>query len=147
MEFNVVIEVTAKSDDSMEMSFMSHRIISIQGFLPKNSEPVWLGEVEGQAEAEEKMFNESEQSFGLNLDAPKKWAAVCNDINPIHMFSLAARLFGFPGKIAHGNHDVDIVMQEKHDAGFKDELGKLIWEFYKPSFIEAAFKRPKVLPI
>jgi hypothetical protein len=59
-----------------------------------------------------KSFNEPEQIIDFPSDAPKAWSKGCNDINPIHMTSLAARLFGFPGKIAHGNHVVAIVTEQ-----------------------------------
>jgi acyl dehydratase len=35
-------------------------------------------------------------------DVGRRYAAVSGDRNPIHMHSVPARLFGFPGKIAHG---------------------------------------------
>jgi acyl dehydratase len=35
-------------------------------------------------------------------DTGRRYAAVSGDSNPIHMHSLSARLFGFPGAIAHG---------------------------------------------
>ncbi|HKP89344.1 MAG TPA: MaoC/PaaZ C-terminal domain-containing protein [Thermoleophilaceae bacterium] len=35
-------------------------------------------------------------------DVGRRYAAVSGDRNPIHMHSLPARLFGFPGAIAHG---------------------------------------------
>ena len=39
----------------------------------------------------------------IEADAPEKWAALCKDYNPIHVSAIAAKLFGFPGKVAHGN--------------------------------------------
>jgi acyl dehydratase len=35
-------------------------------------------------------------------DTGRRYAAVSGDINPIHLHPLTARLFGFPGAIAHG---------------------------------------------
>jgi acyl dehydratase len=35
-------------------------------------------------------------------DLGRRYAAVSGDSNPIHMHSLSAKLFGFPGAIAHG---------------------------------------------
>jgi len=35
-------------------------------------------------------------------DLGRRYAGVSGDINPIHLHPLAARLFGFPGAIAHG---------------------------------------------
>jgi hypothetical protein len=41
-----------------------------------------------------------------------QWAAVCKGINPIQMSFLAARMFGFPGKIAHVNYVVAHFIKE-----------------------------------
>lgn len=38
----------------------------------------------------------------LPADTGRRYAAVSGDVNPIHLNPLAARLFGFPGAIAHG---------------------------------------------
>ncbi|HTF47718.1 MAG TPA: MaoC/PaaZ C-terminal domain-containing protein [Pseudonocardia sp.] len=35
-------------------------------------------------------------------DIGRRYASVSGDVNPIHLHPLAARLFGFPGAIAHG---------------------------------------------
>jgi acyl dehydratase len=35
---------------------------------------------------------------------PGLWAGLSKDYNPIHFSALLARMFGFKGKIAHGNH-------------------------------------------
>jgi acyl dehydratase len=35
-------------------------------------------------------------------DTGRRYAAVSGDVNPIHLHPLTARLFGFPGAIAHG---------------------------------------------
>jgi acyl dehydratase len=35
-------------------------------------------------------------------DVGRRYASVSGDVNPIHLHPLAARLFGFPGAIAHG---------------------------------------------
>jgi acyl dehydratase len=147
MEFDVVVEVNAKSKGTTERTIIFRQIISILVFLPKKIKSAWAGEEKETTEAPKKTLNQPEQLINLTSDAPKKWAAICNDINPIHMSSVAARLFGFPGKIAHGNHVVARVVEQQRSAELRHEMGKLIWESEKPSFIEVAFKRPMVLPI
>lgn len=76
---------------------------------------------------------------------PARWAALCLDYNPIHHIKLAARLAGFRGKLAHGNHVAARAIEslgnsfkqfvttdaEAHDQGF---------------MMEVAFKRPVVVP-
>jgi acyl dehydratase len=41
-------------------------------------------------------------TWRLPGDLGRRYASVSGDINPIHMHSLSARLFGFPSAIAHG---------------------------------------------
>ena len=40
--------------------------------------------------------------YFLPLDTGKKFASVCGDYNPIHLYRFAAKLFGFRSCIAHG---------------------------------------------
>lgn len=42
------------------------------------------------------------QRWRLSADLGRRYAAVSGDINPIHLFPLAARAFGFPRAIIHG---------------------------------------------
>lgn len=43
-------------------------------------------------------------SCHMTAEDPGRWAALCLDYNPIHHLTVAARLAGFSGRIAHGNH-------------------------------------------
>ncbi|UNI13516.1 hypothetical protein JDV02_000255 [Purpureocillium takamizusanense] len=88
----------------------------------------------------------------LGLLAPRAWAAVCKDYNPIHMSRPLARLFGFPGTIAHGNHVLAMAMQQllsasdADDARFDDQRCRFIYS-EAPFVLRVAFKRPMVLPL
>ena len=44
------------------------------------------------------------KAMKMTYDDPSLWADLSRDYNPIHLSSFAARLLGFPGKLAHGNH-------------------------------------------
>lgn len=147
MEFDVIVEVKAKPHGSSESKVIFRQVIGILVFLPKSTKPVWNDDMRNPATTVSKSLNTPEHLVELTFDAPKKWAAVCNDINPIHMFSLAAKLFGFPGKIAHGNHVVAIVIEKLQGSPSSEEVGQLVWESKRPSFVEVTFKRPMVLPI
>jgi acyl dehydratase len=74
-------------------------------------------------------------------DDPQKWAALCRDYNFIHFSGLAAKAFGLPGRLAHGNHVVARAM-----------MHRLISEKYipraeqEPTYMEVRFKRPVVIP-
>jgi len=50
-------------------------------------------------------------SSNMEYKKSLEWAYLCKDYNPIHMYDLAAKLCGFPRKIAHGNHVVAIALQ------------------------------------
>lgn len=54
----------------------------------------------------------------IGPNEPSNWAAISKDYNPIHISSVAARGFGFPGKIAHGNH---VVAKALHALSVKFE--------------------------
>ncbi|KAF2147648.1 hypothetical protein K461DRAFT_298275 [Myriangium duriaei CBS 260.36] len=85
-------------------------------------------------------------SFRMERHDPYGWAALCKDYNPIHMSPTVARLFGFKGKIAHGNHvvakAVESVLSESpawiDDS--KDIPGTLQFA------MEVVFKRPITVP-
>ncbi|KIW32192.1 uncharacterized protein PV07_03751 [Cladophialophora immunda] len=68
-------------------------------------------------------------------NAPAYWARLCKDYNPIHTSTIAAKLFGFPGKLAHGNHVGALAAKY---ITLASETG--------PLFMEISFKRPVVVP-
>lgn len=43
-----------------------------------------------------------QENWQLSSDLGRRYARVSGDSNPIHLFALSARLFGFPRHIAHG---------------------------------------------
>ena len=64
----------------------------------------------------------------------RAYAGVSGDRNPIHLHPLSARLFGFPGAIAHG-----MWMKARCLAAFEGRLPERLET-------EVAFKKPMVLP-
>jgi len=75
---------------------------------------------------------------------PSNWAAICKDYNPIHISSLVARAYGFPGKIAHGNH---VVAKAIHALTSRShESAHLLGKMYMPLWMEVEFKRPVTVP-
>ncbi|KAH7408647.1 hypothetical protein DE146DRAFT_646847 [Phaeosphaeria sp. MPI-PUGE-AT-0046c] len=78
--------------------------------------------------------------IALSSNDPLKWAALCKDYNVIHLAGFAAKLFGLPGKLAHGNHIVAKAIQQL-------EVDKRMqWRRKEPVFMEVQFKRPVVVP-
>lgn len=71
---------------------------------------------------------------------PLKWAALCKDYNPIHLAGLAAKMFGLPGKLAHGNHVVAKAIQ------YLEDDQKMQWQREGSYSMEVHFKRPLVVP-
>lgn len=71
---------------------------------------------------------------------PWQWAALCKDYNFIHLSGFAAKCFGVPGKLAHGNHVVAKALQKLLDTNSIRPLGNA------PRWMEVQFKRPVVVP-
>jgi len=67
-------------------------------------------------------------------DLGRRYGSVSQDLNPIHVHPLSARLFGFPSAIAHG-------MWTK--ARCLAALGSLVPEAYT---VDVAFRKPILLP-
>ena len=88
-------------------------------------------EEERQREAEELPAT---ATWRLPGDLGRRYASVSGDINPIHMHSLSARLFGFPSAIAHG-------MWTKARC-----LAALASRLPGALTVEASFRRPILLP-
>ena len=85
-------------------------------------------------------------SLELERNDPLKWAKVCKDYNPIHVSSLAAKTFGMPGAIAHGNHMLakalyTIETQITNEDSFLSAVSGV-----EPTAIEVEFRRPVTVP-
>ena len=80
----------------------------------------------------------------LTFEEPSNWAAISKDYNPIHIFALAARGYGFPGKIAHGNH---VLAKSLHTLGSKSrDSAKVLLKMNTPIWMEVKFTRPMTVP-
>lgn len=148
MEFEIVVEVEGKPDGALERKVIFRQIIGILVFLPKSAKPVWDSSQQDPNTGDSMRHPLAPpQQLKLASNAPVKWAALCKDVNPIHMSSVAAKLFGFPGIIAHGNHVVAHVVQKQRDIDVaQDPPRSLFWQSEKPWFLSVDFKRPMVLP-
>lgn len=73
-------------------------------------------------------------TWRLPSDLGRRYASVSGDMNPIHIHSLTARLFGFPSAIAHG-----MWTKARCLAAMESRLPDAFT-------VEAAFKRPILLP-
>ena len=84
-------------------------------------------------------------SFDVEYEEPSRWARVCKDYNPIHISGIAAKLFGFPGKIAHGNHIVAKAFDLLERNILPSEYSAL-HRSQGPIWMEVTFKRPVIVP-
>lgn len=80
----------------------------------------------------------------VGFSEPSSWAAICKDYNPIHISTLAARVYGFSGKLAHGNH---VVAKSLHVIGSKSrDSAKVLLKMSMPVWMEVEFRRPMIVP-
>lgn len=94
--------------------------------------------------------------LSIEANGPDLWARVSKDYNPIHMSVIVAKLFGFAGRIVHGNHAVAMAMDmiEGQSNGQSSAINatetglRTLWTRDKtPSFMEVEFKRPMIIPL
>lgn len=73
--------------------------------------------------------------FSVPEDIGRRYAPVAKDYNPIHLYALTAKAFGFPRAIAHGMWSVARC------------LGELLPQLEQaPARLEVRFKQPLLLP-
>ena len=73
----------------------------------------------------------------LSSDLGRRYALVSGDSNPIHLFSLSAKLFGFKGHIAHGMWSKARMVAALYE-NIDSEACKVIVEFKLPVFLPAS---------
>ena len=147
MEFDVIIEVTTGKADLVKDQIVFRQIITLLQKLPENSMPQFSGQgaQEKVPTADLSTYDAVDLSLDIEEDAPLRWAAFCKDYNPIHVTSWAAKAFGFPGIIAHGNHVVgQAITVLTGIAG--TQFSKMWAPASKPSWLDVEFTRPMVVP-
>lgn len=168
VEFEVHFEVAGLRRGDTSPTVIFKQVGAVLAYLPRSTQPLFRdlsatcavegGDDDGD-EKEPQWITADGEIVELGMRAPKKWAALCRDYNPIHMSSLLARVFGFPGKIAHGNHalaraveliarDPTRVMTSGQASADKALrlLGRTEDGRETPSALEVQFRRPMVLP-
>lgn len=86
----------------------------------------------------------SRTPFSMDLNAPLSWARICMDYNVLHTSTFAARLFGFSGRIAHGNHALALGLAR---LCAEDECSGLPTDQQlTPAAMEVHFAKPMTLP-
>jgi acyl dehydratase len=147
VEFDVVIEVFG--EDTEELIF--RQVMTILQFLNQMVEPTWLESQQTDSRSllspPEKAYSTiAKETLAIHEDSPSKWAALCKDYNPIHISALAARLFGFTGKIAHGNQAAAMMVERLASHAQSSTQG--LWRHSsRASFMDVEFRRPMVVPL
>lgn len=83
-------------------------------------------------------------SFRMSVDSPLAWSRICKDYNLLHTSSLAAKLSGFQGRIAHGNHALAmgiarLSLEDQNLGGRSGEHGDSV-------MMDVQFRKPMALP-
>lgn len=77
--------------------------------------------------------------WNLPSDLGRRYALVSSDSNPIHLFSLSAKLFGFKGHIAHGMWTKARVVAALYNR-LDSEACKVVVDFKLPIFLPATLQ-------
>src|SRR5215217_2563365 len=139
LDFKVRAENLREHDKGVQFDFVAD--------VTSGGEPVWnststylrRGGGGGGGSSDKKSDKKSEPPephafWKIPGDIGRRYASVSGDINPIHMHSLSARLFGFPSAIAHG-----MWLKARCLAALEGELPDAMT-------VEVAFKLPLLLP-
>jgi acyl dehydratase len=122
------------------------RLIDLISVASVAGDPVWeetttlLGRGSGRPDAtddlplRDAMAPEGPSRWRVAADVGRRYAAVSGDRNPIHLYGLTARAFGFPRQIAHG-------MWTKARC-----LAALQGRIPDALVVQVAFRRPVLLP-
>lgn len=97
LEFDLIVEIFAGDERESPVFRQVFTLLQFQ----RHEHPLVATEERNSSQGEPVKLDASVE---MKANDPSKWAAICKDYNPIHTSWLAAKLFGLPGRIAHGNH-------------------------------------------
>ncbi|KAF1847458.1 uncharacterized protein K460DRAFT_332458 [Cucurbitaria berberidis CBS 394.84] len=140
LEYDLEVSILVPNDDGEGNVSVFRQVFTMLEFGK-----VEVSRAEGQSRdkktsVEERQSSELAVHMSFSSSDPLRWAALCKDYNLIHLSGIAARLFGLPGKLAHGNHVVAKALRsllETRSIQSKDNA---------PAWMEVHFKRPVVVP-
>jgi acyl dehydratase len=93
-----------------------------------------------------KAFSGPNPTVQMSLDDPRQWAALCYDYNPIHHVFLAAKLGGFRGRLAHGNHVAARAIETLRERGSVWTRAKSSPQSKATFALNVTFRRPVTVP-
>lgn len=122
-------------------------------FLPSSFEPRYQASKEEKSTTDRPSRQDSvkaEYGLQMTLNDALRWAASSKDYDGIHVSPLVARLFGFQGVLAHGNHVAALAIQQVQPSSdappASNGAGTLLWESDSPMTVDIKFIRPMILP-
>ncbi|KAF3931482.1 hypothetical protein ABW19_dt0204637 [Dactylella cylindrospora] len=137
LEIDLHIELAMETEANSTPVIIFRQIFTMLQFtkIPSSTK---LSEITREPDFQFPIDVPSVGQFQIGWSDPSKWAKVCKDYNPIHIWGLAGKIYGLPGKIAHGNHVVAMTLREilrEQDINPKT-----------PCRMEVSFRRPIVVP-
>jgi acyl dehydratase len=135
VEFDITIVATVDGKPIFK------QIFTVLQFL-RHSYPIRNAETataQKEVDASPGISDNETEILNVDFEAPARWARLCKDYNPIHVSYWAARLFGFQGKIAHGNLVVGMVAERY--------LRNQLTQGDVSRYLEVEFKRPMTVPL
>jgi hypothetical protein len=142
---SIVITVKSNKDEVVQTIENRYRILNpnrgkVQG--TKGTDPPVVIDYKNDANWKE-VF---ESSFPMNTG--RKYAAVNGDINPIHMYPITAKAFGYKSCIAHGMYSVCRVLAKVESESTKEEeevtfSGKFVRPMFLPNKAVVSYRNDK----
>jgi len=74
-------------------------------------------------------------TWDFPVDTGRKYAALNGDINPIHMFPITAKIFGYKSCIAHGMYNVCKLANESRIVNARSGVGTITARFTRPTLL------------
>ena len=112
--------------------------VTVQGQLVWDEVSTYLsrgpGDERAPAGTDLRVVDEGGVQWRLGADLGRRYAAVSGDRNPIHLYAVTAKAFGFPRQIAHG-----MWSKARCVAAVENRLPDAV-------SVEVAFKTPVLLP-
>ena len=139
LEVDLSVEIVTHDGDNLVIIF--RQVFTMLQFMKINGVPVRPQKVEETGNDETDWLHAKSVPVDLSVESPRAWAAICKDYNPIHMSTFAAKIFGFPGKIAHGNFALASAVAQLESMKEFSIGGE-----HKGLSMEVQFKRPISLP-
>lgn len=131
-EVDLQVDLDAPNNDSGELVKVFRQKFTILQFAKTQADSTHIAAVQTVAAA---VTSSDPIHFKVDYDDPTYWARLCKDYNPIHTSAVAARVFGFQGKLAHGNHMGALASGYMEGANQRG-----------PLCMEIRFRRPVVVP-